>query len=84
MPDCVRAHLYRSRWMGNVKYYSTSTDESLNLTLRNCAQRAHRSTFEESVFQCIQIQAVLSPASDFFGSVEFANRSASDPWNPWA
>ena len=70
--------------MGNVKLYSTFIDETLNLTIRNCAQRGHRSTEEGSIFQCVQNQAVLNPRSSFFGSFEFAGRRAADPWNPWA
>ncbi|CAK0828083.1 unnamed protein product, partial [Prorocentrum cordatum] len=32
----------KSKRMGNVKFYSTFTDESLNLVLRNCAQKVRR------------------------------------------
>eukprot|EP00959_Pyramimonas_sp_CCMP1952_P131168 2742231-Pyramimonas_sp.AAC.1 len=79
----LASRVARSKWMGNNKFYSTFLDESLNLVLRNCAQRARRSTFEESIFLCVQIQAVLTPRSSFYGSVEFSNRRATEPWNPW-
>lgn len=49
----------RTQYLGNPSLYDTFCDESLNLALRSCAERSHRSTLERSVYQCFSIMGTL-------------------------
>ncbi len=45
--------------MGNVKFYSDFTDETLNLALRTVVQHSHRLTMEGKVFTMFNLQGSL-------------------------
>ena len=49
----------RSTQCGNPRYYATFLDESLNLTLRDCAARSHRNTMEKRIFRLFALQGAL-------------------------
>ena len=57
--------------MGNPKYYSCFTDESLNIILRSAVQYAHRSTMEIRVFRMFHLRGVLQLGQHIFsGNVD--------------
>ena len=49
----------RSAQQGNPRFYATFLDESLNLTLRDCAARSHRNTMEKRIFRLFALQGAL-------------------------
>ena len=49
----------RSTQCGNPRYYATFLDESLNLTLRDCAARSHHNTMEKRIFRLFALQGAL-------------------------
>ena len=57
--------------MGNPKYYSCFTDESLNSILRSAVQYVHRSTMEIRVFRMFRLRGVLQLGQHIFsGNVD--------------
>ena len=61
---------------GNIKFYSTFVDETLNMTLRQIAQHAHRRVFENRVFYFMSLIGFLSSGGYLFGSVDDAQLRA--------
>ena len=62
----LMAHLTtRIPEQGNPRYYSTFTDETLNLTLAGMASSSHRTTWEEGVFRRVRLLPQVSKVSPF-------------------
>jgi len=72
-------HVTARSWrMGNPAVYDTFVDEALNLALRTCAERSHRSTMEVSVFICFGIMGCLNTDVRIFASTDVHPRYKRD------
>ena len=58
----------RIREFGNPVNYAGWVDESLNMTLRTAARRAHRRTMEIRVFSSFAMQGRMHLRVELFGS----------------
>ena len=55
----------RLRWFGNARLHACFLDESLNLTVANCAAASHRSQWERGIFARIRLLPRVKPHSAF-------------------
>ena len=62
----------RSGTMGNPRYYSCFTDESLNHVLRTVVQHAHPRKLEVRVFRMMHLRGVMRLDKYFFAAGELA------------
>lgn len=58
----------RAHTCGNPALTATWLDETLNMTLRNCASFAHRARMEERIFTLFNLQGRLGVSQYLFGS----------------